>query len=55
VEVGQLIFIVAVLAVISLARKIPVALPAWSWRVPPYAIGAVASFWLIERLAALGA
>jgi hydrogenase/urease accessory protein HupE len=55
VEVGQLVFILAVLAVIALARRIPVALPAWSWRVPPYAIGAVASFWLIERLAALGA
>ncbi len=52
---GQLLFIVAVLAVIAVARGLPVALPAWSWRVPPYAIGAIASFWLIERLAALGA
>jgi hydrogenase/urease accessory protein HupE len=55
VEVGQLLFIVAVLAVIALARRAPVAPPAWAWRVPPYAIGAVASFWLIERLAALTA
>lgn len=55
VEVGQLIFIAAVLAVIAIARRIPVALPAWSWRVPPYSIGAIASFWLIERLAALAA
>jgi hypothetical protein len=55
VEVGQLIFIAAVLAVIALARRFPVALPAWAWRVPPYAIGAVASFWLIERLVALPA
>jgi len=55
VEVGQLIFIAAVLAVIALARRIPVSLPAWVWRVPPYAIGAVASFWLIERLVALTA
>jgi len=55
VEVGQLIFIAAALAVIALARRIPIALPAWAWRLPPYAIGAVASFWLIERLAALAA
>ena len=54
VEVGQLVFIAAMLAVIALARRIPVALPAWAWRVPPYAIGAVASFWLIERLVAFG-
>ena len=55
VEVGQLIFIAAVLAVIALSRRLPVALPAWAWRVPPYAIGAIASFWLIERLVALTA
>jgi hypothetical protein len=54
VEVGQLIFIAAALTVITLARRIPIGLPAWAWRVPPYAIGAVASFWLIERLAAFG-
>ena len=55
VEIGQLTFIAAVFAVVALARKIPVALPAWGWRVPPYAIGAVASFWLIERLVAFTA
>lgn len=55
VEVGQLVFIAAVLAVIVLARRTPYAPPAWAWRVPPYAIGTVASFWLIERLAVLAA
>ena len=53
VEVGQLIFIAAALTIIALARRKTIALPDWSWRVPPYAIGAVASFWLIQRLAAL--
>jgi hypothetical protein len=28
-------------------------MPAWAWRVPPYAIGAVAAFWPIERLVVL--
>lgn len=55
VEVGQLIFIAGVLAVIALARRIPVATPAWAWRIPPYAIGGVASYWLIQRLAVLAA
>jgi hypothetical protein len=59
VEVGQLVFIAVVLAVVcavnGFVRKIRFAGPAWAWRVPPYAIGAVASFWLIERLVVLAA
>lgn len=52
VEIGQLVFIAAVLAAIWLARRVPLAPPAWAWRIPPYAIGTIASFWLVERLAA---
>jgi hydrogenase/urease accessory protein HupE len=56
VEVGQLIFIAAVLAAIAAGRRIGHALklapPAWLWRVPPYAIGGIASFWLVQRVAA---
>jgi hydrogenase/urease accessory protein HupE len=56
VEVGQLLFIASVIAVIALgrriARRIDVAPVAWAWRVPPYAIGSVASFWLIQRIVA---
>lgn len=57
VEVGQLIFIVGVFAIALLARqasrRFTVPRPAWSWRVPPYAIGAVAAFWFLQRLAVL--
>jgi hydrogenase/urease accessory protein HupE len=56
VEVGQLLFIASVFAVLGLARqatrRIGVSQPAWAWRVPPYAIGGVAAFWLIQRIAA---
>jgi hydrogenase/urease accessory protein HupE len=56
VEAGQLLFIAAVLVVIALlrglARRFTISLPAWAWRVPPYAIGSIAAFWLIERVAA---
>jgi hydrogenase/urease accessory protein HupE len=56
VEVGQLVFIASVFAVTALARRvgrhIGVSKPAWAWRVPPYAIGGIAAFWVIERIAA---
>jgi hydrogenase/urease accessory protein HupE len=56
VEIGQLLFVGAVLAVIAVAwragQRLRLSLPAWHWRIAPYAIGALASFWLIERIAA---
>ena len=56
VEVGQLLFIASVLTVIALAwqatRRFGMSQPAWARRVPPYAIGSVAAFWLIQRIAA---
>ena len=56
VEIGQLLFITAVLGVMWLARRIArrARLPAMPglWRIVPYAIGGVASFWLFERMAA---
>jgi hydrogenase/urease accessory protein HupE len=55
VEIGQLLFIAAVLAVIAggrwLLARWPVRVPDWSWRVPPYAIGSIASYWVFERIA----
>jgi hydrogenase/urease accessory protein HupE len=56
VEIGQLLFIAAVLAVVAGARRAVTRFgwpyPGWLWRLPPYAIGGLASFWVIERLAA---
>jgi len=56
VEVGQLLFIGAVFAIIALGRQLSrrsgMSQPAWAWRVPPYAIGSVAAFWVIQRIAA---
>lgn len=54
VEMGQLSFIASIFVVIVLARqvtqRIGVSQPAWAWRVPPYAIGGVAAFWIIQRI-----
>ncbi len=56
VEIGQLLFIAAVLTVMWAARRLvrQVRLPEMPglWRVAPYAIGGVASFWLFERISA---
>lgn len=55
VELGQVLFVGVVLAVFAagreVERRLPFSQPAWLWRVPPYAIGALACFWLVERVA----
>jgi len=56
VEIGQLIFIAGVLLALNaargIARSLKVDAPSWWWRVPPYAIGGIASFWVVQRVAA---
>jgi hypothetical protein len=57
VEIGQLFFIACVLAVFvggrHVLRRVALPQPVWAWRVAPYAIGGVSSFWLLQRLASL--
>ena len=56
VEIGQLLFVGAVLAAIAVGcragQRLRLSPPAWLWRIAPYAIGGLASFWLVERVAA---
>lgn len=52
VELGQLLFIAAVLSFIVLLRRVRFRFPDWAGRLPPYAIGSVAMFWAIQRVAA---
>ncbi len=51
VELGQLGFVGAVLGCMALARCITSRFPRWADLVPPYAIGSVAMFWVIQRIA----
>ena len=50
VEVGQLAFVGVVLALLASLRSLQLSAPAWSWRLAPYSIGAVAMYWTIERV-----
>ena len=50
IEIGQLTFVAALLALTPLVRRIPIPLPR---RVAVYAMGSLAAFWMIERGAAL--
>ena len=51
VELGQLIFIAAVLVLLFLVRKLHSEWPDWTTQVPAYGIGSIAAFWFIERVA----
>lgn len=52
VEAGQFLFIGVVLSVIALALRVRLPAPRWVHLAPPYAIGTIAMFWLIQRVAA---
>jgi hydrogenase/urease accessory protein HupE len=52
VELGQLLFIAVLLGLVALARRVKFAAPPWAQLVAPYAIGSVAMFWVIQRVAA---
>jgi len=55
VEIGQLLFIAAILSVMSLGRWLmrhaAIPQPSWAWRVAPYSIGGIAAFWMVQRIA----
>ena len=50
VEIGQVSFVVLVLALIWAHRRLEAVVPRWGTALPAYAIGSVASFWFIGRL-----
>jgi hydrogenase/urease accessory protein HupE len=52
VEAGQLLFVAAVLALVAGLRRTGMAWRRWAGLVPPYAIGSLAMFWVIQRVAA---
>jgi hypothetical protein len=51
VELGQLLFIAAILVLLMALRKVRSEWPAWAYQVPAYGIGSMAAFWFINRVA----
>ena len=51
VELGQLLFIAAILVLLMALRKVRREWPAWAYQVPAYGIGGIAAFWFINRVA----
>ena len=51
VEVGQLMVVVVVLAVVAALGRTGVVVPEMIKRVPIYATGTIAAFWFVERVA----
>ena len=52
VELGQIAFVIVALGIILLLTRTKINWPSWAKKVPPYAIGSLASFWMIERVLA---
>jgi hydrogenase/urease accessory protein HupE len=50
VELGQIIFVIAMLLVIYLLQ-LKKEWPTYLKKIPPYAIGSLAAYWMIERVA----
>ena len=53
IELGQLAFVLLIVALLWSVRGLTFRWPAWARNVPAYAIGSLAAFWLFERLAGM--
>jgi hydrogenase/urease accessory protein HupE len=49
VESGHFLFIGVVLSLMAMVRRARIPFPRWTEFVPPYSIGAIAMFWVIQR------
>lgn len=50
VELGQILFVVVILAFVIILKKLRSDWPAWARQAPAYSIGIMAAFWFIERI-----
>ena len=50
VELGQLMFIAAILVLVMALRKVRFGWPTWAYQLPAYGIGGIAALWFIERV-----
>ena len=50
VEIGQIMFVIFVLGLMWVLRRVRISWPVWARQAPNYAIGSVAAFWCIQRI-----
>ena len=53
VEIGQLVFVGAVLFLLAGLRRVKLEVPPWAAAAPAYGIGTIAAFWTLQRIAPL--
>jgi hydrogenase/urease accessory protein HupE len=53
IEAGQILFVLAVLALWRLAARLPAHAPTWARRIPVYGMGSLAGYWWLERALAV--
>jgi hydrogenase/urease accessory protein HupE len=53
VEIGQLLFVFLVLALLASCRHMELRLPSWGQPIPHYVMGSIAAFWFVDRFVAL--
>ena len=51
VEIGQIMFLTVVVSVVTIVRRSRFRKPQGAWRLAPYAIGGIAAFWTLQRVA----
>ena len=52
VKIGQLVFVAVAVGFIAALSRLRLTWPKWAEAIPPYAIGSLAMFWVIQRIAA---
>jgi len=50
VELGQILFVVVILAFVFVLQKLRSNWPAWVQQLPAYGIGSMAAFWFVQRV-----
>ena len=54
VEIGQILIVTGLLSLMWAVDRTHLYIPVWATRAPLYAMGAISSYWLIDRVAKLG-
>jgi hypothetical protein len=49
VELGQLVFVFAALALVRSFRVLEIRWPRWAEALPAYTVGSLGAFWFIQR------